>query len=353
MSPHLCESRWCLPPTGQHRTDVDPVDHDPACRGCIPALADHGLRLCAHCTHRIGIDALKAAQLYRALGQSFLGGARTTDTTGNVHRYPGLDLSPAVIETRDDIRLTLAIIAGRIAGERGISLPVTRHWLIDDRPHPSFIGPMPARRVARPDRTAHGVAGFIAQHRTWLAAHHRAGEWAADLRDLATNDRAWRYAYPAGGRGRQLLGLCPLPVDGQPCGGRILATPTDAAVTCPRCQAVGTIEEWWHAINPGQHLGHLVDAYYAAQRLSATYGRDIDPGTVRKWGQRTRTTGVAPARRVSLTKGVPGELIRDERQRVLYPWHQLDAHAAKLYRVSLIKTRPRRSPRTSRKDDAA
>jgi hypothetical protein len=346
MTAYLCRSRACNMP-GTHREGVDPEDCGPDCRGCGQAEAADGLQLCRVCERRIGHDAWRAAWLYEALSAALTGGQGVDGATGAAAREPGLSLRDPAVEARDTIRNLLVGLVRMISDERGISLPWRWEYRIERLPR-RFIGP--PRRLARRryDNTVQAMAAYVGRHATWLAAHAAAGEHAEQLRDVALDGRTYALAFPGGRGGRQLLGSCPLPAPDdmiKACAAPVYATAGTTTIACRGCGHTATLEGWYRLL-----VGELppptgpVSAIEGAWRLTAFWGFEVTPESVRKWGQRTDRTGVAPARWVSLTRGVRGPLRRDERGRALYRWEDLDSYARRLWASS---------PETTRKDHAA
>jgi hypothetical protein len=191
-----------------------------------------------------------------------------------------------------------------------------------------------------------GSVGTDLKHADWLAAHEAADEHAEELRDLATDYRTWRLAYPVSSD-RLYIGECPLllaTTDGarKVCGTKLYQLASALLVTCQGCEKSETVE-WWQREITGE-AGGVVDAYAGAAHLSVRWRRPVDPGTVRKWGQRA-TTGVEP-----VSEPVPGrerdhlpgctdgecdgclrQLVRDGKGRALYRLDQLTAYARKTW----------------------
>ncbi len=301
MTTLLCASRYCGQP-GQHLT-CDTAD----CRGCLPRPAADGLYLCTRCASIIASDARIAANLHRDLGANLAGVGRSSERTSGT-RVPGLSLNPGAVEARDAIRVVLVTLCRLISDERGITPP---------------------------DDTAEAMSGYVIRHAQWLAAHPAAGEHAGDLRDVATDPRSWRIAYPSRGD-RIYIGTCPL--GDEPCGGRLVQHAGSDIVTCPGCGAHGTIDQWQHTIAPNQH--GIVDAYAAAAHLSRLYVRAVEPGTIRKWGQRRKVplivepvldhTGSPVIDTDDLGRSVPRtQPVRDEAGRAQYELSGVVAYAAR------------------------
>src|SRR5512144_3192594 len=181
--PLLCLLARCAVP-GRHREHCD----DEQCRGCQPARARDGGRLCELHTLHIGQDAARLAELYDVLALRLLGGSghgEPVSGTPDDTRVP----NPAAVEVRTDIRHTLVAWYRLISEERGWSLP--------------------ADEVA-------DLAGYVARSAQWLAATEYADEVADELHDLVR--RARQVAYPSGAR---VIEIAPCPVEG--CGGTVKA----------------------------------------------------------------------------------------------------------------------------------
>lgn len=305
----LCVSPHCAMP-GTH--DQAAADHPDDCRGCAPAPAADGLYLCGHCVRTMERDLWKAAQLHAALGQALTGGGRGERGPGGTST--GVQLDPIAVEVRGAIRAGLAGLCRLVAEERGITLPAD-------------------------DVTA--MARWLTGHVLWLAAHPAAGEHAGDLRDLAGDGRSWRVAYPASGD-RTLIGVCNQPrgtnsprsaVGGhsgadsggaETCGERLYVRDGEQTITCRGCGTVGSVQWWRWELCSAADAGEVVDAYAAAAYLSWRWGRAVDAGLVRKWGQR------APAESGLLVDG-DGRPVRDEMQRVLFVLGRLEQRAERMW----------------------
>jgi hypothetical protein len=158
----LCSSPRCKPPT-RHKPDCVGDPQEP-CRGCLPARAADGLRLCQWETDRLGQQPLEAATLHAELGLALVGSG-SGDGIGQKNPGRGLNLNPKVVEHRATIRHVLAAIALRIAEERGFTLPADN---------------------------VRAVAGFVAASSQWLAAHEEAGQFAVELAELVEVGRSLR-----------------------------------------------------------------------------------------------------------------------------------------------------------------
>jgi hypothetical protein len=307
----LCVAPHCVLP-GTHATDGE-AEHDyTTCRGCAPALAADGLYLCGHCLRTMERDAWKAAQLYAALGQALAGGGRADSGPGG--SSTGVDLNDAAVEARGTIRATLVGLCRMIAEERGIGLPE--------------------------DRVV-AMAAYVSTHARWLAAHAAADEHARDLRDVATDGRSWRVAYAVAGD-RTLIGLCNRPQtaedgDPVPCGTRLYVREGADWVTCDGCGAEGTVRWWRWELCAAADALEVVDAYEAASLLSWRWARPVDPGLVRKWGQRYDDAGmlrklieVTPLGAVE-REWVEGEPLKDRVGRVLFVLAMLERRAERMW----------------------
>jgi hypothetical protein len=302
----LCVSPYCGLP-GIHQ--ADPADgHDDGCRGCQPARAADGLYLCDYCVRRMERDAWTAARLHAALGQALAGGnGRHGPGGGSI----GLEPDAVAMESRTAIRATLVTLCRLVADERGHALP---------------------------GDTVIAMAGYVCRNARWLAAHQAADEHASDLRDLVTDGRSWSVAYPVSGD-RTLIGVCnqartapsgdPGAADEAPCGTALWHREGQPDLTCPSCGTTRTVQWWrWEMCSAGEREG-IVDAYAGAAYLSWRWNRLVDPGLVRKWGQRHRLTLRSLVRDGETM--VDGPLLRDQLGRVLFVLGELEAHAVKVW----------------------
>lgn len=293
----FCTSPHCTMP-GQHQPGC-PDEH---CRGCQPALAMEGARLCGHCRDRLGDDAMGCAVMYEAMvarvgypGQCMDGGAGT--------REPGLDLDPEMLAARDALHAGLSDICRRIVTGRS----ATGRW-----------------RSQPPDAVLE-MAVFIVANADWMAEAPYAHLLAMDLRALRTHGDAQRFAFRAR-RVRTFVGTCPFLLDGtdEACEARLYTAPGEALITCPRCTAEGTVEQWQYALTG--ETRSVCDAYSASARLSVLYRQEVTPVLVRRWAHRghiitltkPEPTVADPDRRVPL---------RDLKGRALYEWRSVLEHA--------------------------
>ncbi|MCW2900298.1 MAG: hypothetical protein JWO67_2563 [Streptosporangiaceae bacterium] len=317
---------------------------DGCCRGCLPARAADGLYLCPRCRWLLAEDAERAAELYEALELSLTGGGRQGEKTSG-GKGAGTELNTAAVEARSAIRATLVSLVRLISEERGVSLPWGWVGWVERLPF-GFIGPPNRIRHRFYDTSLPALARMVEKHTDWLAAHQAADEHARDLRDLATDSRTWRLAYPSASD-RLYIGECPLAKpteDGsrEICGSRLYQLPDEVLVTCRGCDKAETVE-WWQLKITGE-AGGIVDAYAGAAHLSVKWRRPVDPALVRKWGLRTKTTGVAA---VTEVEPIPGRHledctkkecggcyrrpIRDDKNRAQYQLDQLVACAVKMW----------------------
>jgi len=185
MADLLCLAAYCRA-LGVHATDCTVTD----CRGCVPRRAADGLRLCGYHTERIGLDAVRAAELHAECVLALAGGSGEPVRGG----IPGgISLSDAATTARTEIRHTLVSWTLLIGEERGLSLPPDGMWHLGQ---------------------------YVAKHSQWLAAHGAAGDAVDELANLVGLGR--RAAYPDGARVIH-IGSCPEVVEDEPCGGKIRA----------------------------------------------------------------------------------------------------------------------------------
>lgn len=273
----------------RHRDDCD----ETTCIGCLPRWAADGLHLCWVCVRRISEDAHRAAELHEDLTLTLIHRRAPGErTSGSGDRAPAVD--GEVVEARTAIKVTLVSLARLIAEQRGFSIP---------------------------DDSVPQIAEFVARSAEWLAAHPLAGDHANDLRDIVSDPRTWRLAYPARSD-RLYIGDCPLTLvdlDGNQsvCGTRLYQLADEPLVHCPGCDTDETIE-WWQRKIAGD-AGGWVDAYALAAHLSMRWKRPVDPGTIKKWGQRTGATGVEPKHHVEVRGEEQVKVVdRDDKGRALY-----------------------------------
>jgi hypothetical protein len=304
----LCVSSYCGLPS-QHAENCDGVGHwGGDCRGCLPARAADGLYLCPYCLRRIPHDAFMAALRYEALSLQLVGGG-PAGSEGSGAGSGDLELNPAAVEAREAIRTTLVAIVRLVAEERGISLPERPwRWEVERRPYFDFIGPLNRyrREVGVPELVP--LAEFIGRHAQWLAAHPAAGEHAKDLRDVGTDPRTWRLAYPSASD-RLKLADCPW------CGTALYQLPDEPLVTCKGC---GTAEtwEWWQRTIIGE-VGGQLDVGAAVSYLSWRWHQVVTAKHIHNAVLRGRITPVL---------GPDGQAVRDERGRKLYEIGELVAY---------------------------
>jgi hypothetical protein len=201
----LCAAPNCRKP-GSHSTDCL-GEPDKPCRGCLPAPAADGLRLCRHCTNRLAADGAEAAVLWHELGLCLIG-AGVIDEVRASNPQPGLNLRETVIDARTTIRHTLVSWTLLISEERGIRLPAD---------HPRALG------------------AYIAAHAQWLSAQPFAADAAGELHELVATARSLRQ--PSGTRIVK-IGACPWVEEDRGCTGvlrallRQQASLLPSAVTC-------------------------------------------------------------------------------------------------------------------------
>jgi hypothetical protein len=239
----MCASPRCRLP-GRHRDDCD----DEQCRGCAPTRAADGLRLCPHCTDRIGRDAIETARLWYEIGLALTAAGANGTPVRNPH--PGIAISPRAIETRAEIRRTLASWCRLVAEERGHALPR--------------------------DESQHALGAYIARNAQWLSATDYADEAADELAGL--RGRAWAAAYPEGVSVVD-IGSCPHAAGDGLCPGVVKAILRHEASLLPSkiaCSADSTHEwttERWRAL--GRALGKLWDMHARPDVVAVAYGIEI------------------------------------------------------------------------------
>ena len=161
MSNLACIAHRCALP----RRHAEGCTND-TCRGCLPALAQDGLRLCPLHTTRISTDALRIAELDHEIEEVLARSGRVGERTSGTADH-GTVLNDRAVEVRTEIRHTLVAWCRLVAEERGIHLP------------PNHLDAM---------------AAYLATHHVWLAAHKTANDSSDELSSLAR--RAYSAAYP-------------------------------------------------------------------------------------------------------------------------------------------------------------
>lgn len=163
MSDLLCVSPRCKPPT-RHKPDCVGDPQEP-CRGCLPARAHDGLRLCWHCTERLGKNAVEAAELWSELGLALVGGGSGDEGVRMKNPGAGLNLKPRVVEARTLIRNRLVSWTLLVTEDRGFSVP--------------------ADNVT-------ALGRFLQAQAQWLAQQEFAGEAADEIAELVDVGRSLR-----------------------------------------------------------------------------------------------------------------------------------------------------------------
>lgn len=173
------------------------------CLGCLPGRKADGVNLCQHHVDRLTTDPVELATLHAELELVLM----RTGSSGEKVSGTGAE-PPAprdrVVETRTEIRHTLASWCRLVAEERGIQLPA------DELP---------------------AMGAYLKLHATWLAAHEAAGEVSDELGSLRR--RAWSIAYPNGTK-VVTVGPCPIvlvPEIGQ----HDWQRQSDGCLRCSRC----------------------------------------------------------------------------------------------------------------------
>jgi hypothetical protein len=161
------------------------------------------------------------------------------------------------------------------------------------------------------------MAEYLARSEKWLAAHRGAAEHAKDLRDVASDRRNWRLAYPSG-TDRLYIGDCPRPrEDDAPCGTRLYQQADRGEITCGGCGYTDVVE-WWQRAIVGEAHGQ-VDSYAIAAYLSMRWHRPVDASLIWKWAER----------------GHVERLGQDERRRTLYDLEQCREYAERIWGVAV------------------
>jgi hypothetical protein len=176
------------------------------CPGCLPGLAADGLRLCNHHTRRLGPDLLVLAARHRQLGLVLAGtGQGGGERTSGGDKNPNMNLNLRAAAVRRDIEQLLTRLARTICSQRGFGWPTETWRTVADRPFYGFVGPMPLVAHTRQTFAIPPLARLAARSADWLAAHELAGEYAAQIGELAR--QAFRTAFPTGTRMFELPGL--------------------------------------------------------------------------------------------------------------------------------------------------
>jgi hypothetical protein len=217
----LCASPRCRIPN-RHRDDCD----DATCRGCLPARAADGSRLCLLDIRRVGENATKAADLYDELALVL----KATGAGGHTSSKPGPGGPPrdAVVDARATIRHVLVAYCRLISEERGIALP---------------------------GNDTDQLAAYVAMHAEWLAASDYAAPAADELAGLAS--RSYGLAYPSGSK-RVEVGPCPL------CAGTLTAYVRVADSLLPSQVTCDTTEDHQWPADQWRALDRLVQRKKAA-----------------------------------------------------------------------------------------
>lgn len=195
---------------------------DPETGVVMSRYAIDGSNLCTVCRNMIGEDVLIAAVRYRQLGLVLTGTGKAGEERANRSKPDAnLSLNLRAASVRRKIEQEVGHLTKLICDRRGFAWPAESR--VAERPL-GFIGPMP---MLHPTSVRLPVlARFVARSRDWLAAHDKADEHAAVLRELAVGE-AYRVAFPGGTRRFILPGIgpeeryleCPEEVEGEPCPG--------------------------------------------------------------------------------------------------------------------------------------
>lgn len=218
MTQLLCAAPHCRMP-GRHGTDCK-AEPDKPCRGCIPAMAADGLRLCWRDEDFLGRNAIEAALLWTELGLQLLGTTGAGDGIRVKQAHPGLNLNEDVVEHRAVIRHTLVSWVKLISEDRGLTLPWRYGpWELIRLPF-GVQGPLWRRRTRTVDHATARLGRYIADHGKWLAAHPLAGGVSGELHGLVARGRTLRQA---SGTRVVPIGHCPGSQEGRRCSGTLRA----------------------------------------------------------------------------------------------------------------------------------
>lgn len=305
-APHCRVRNRHQPACEGHDTECNSDRCQSCCEGCLPRQAQYGLQLCDICTRRIAEDATRASDLHDALGKVLIRKGRGGEyATGTTDHSPIPDAE--VVEARSAIRATLVDLAKLIIRQRGFKAP---------------------------DDTICEIAAIVARSAEWLAAHPDAAQHAHNLRDIASDSRHYRLAFPVPSD-RLYIGDCPLTLvdleqNQSVCGTRLYQSADQPLIHCDGCDTDETIE-WWQRKIAGEHNG-WADAYAIAAHLAMRWKRPVDAGLVKKWGQRTANTGLVPKHHFEGPEDDQVKVVeRDEKGRALYDLHAALAYAHKTW----------------------
>jgi hypothetical protein len=208
------------------------------CRGCLPALAQDGLRLCPLHTTRIATDAVRIAELdteiEQVLGLAGRGGERTSTTT--LH---GIIPNEKAMETRTELRHTLASWCKLIGEERGHHLP---------------------------PNTLLAMGAYIAANAEWLSASDYAGDCSDELNSLQR--RAWNTAYPSGAR---VFDIGPCPASGCSSTIRVVLRAADSVVPSELVCDNTPPHRWPYSQTAWRKLGAQINQRYLSASEIAEY----------------------------------------------------------------------------------
>lgn len=351
----LCVRVGCALPR-RHRdgcSNRENDDHGPdACGGCAPAQAADGLILCTLHADQIPEDALTCARLHTDLELQLRRQGRGEHTSGSRDRSNMPDQD--VMDARHHIANLLAGMVELMVWERGFTPPdvhasaiATRDSTSDSaRARLEDFGVGGRSSIDTAKRTATDVevlAGYIAGHSAWFAAHADAGKHSLALHDVARgkivvgkgDDKrplaVWSLAYPSRSKDFQEIGSCPLllsSLDGEEevCGGRVVWYPEQSSLAyCDGCDQAETIE-WWRLKIMG-NPDAVLDTVAAAAWLSDRWRRPVLPSQIANWASR----GKLPR----LTEKVEGkddpQPVKDARGRQLYRLDELEATAKRMF----------------------
>ncbi len=158
-------------------------------QGRLPAFG--GWKLCRTCRENLGEGLAELPELYDECGRLLNGSSKRGQPRERRSGQPlsGMPFNAAAADVRARILAVLGSWSGMVVEQRGVSAP---------------------------RRTADALAGFLALHTDWIAAHAAAGDATEEVAQLVRLAR--RVAYPDSVR-RVQVGEC---VDGE-CAGELIA----------------------------------------------------------------------------------------------------------------------------------
>lgn len=356
LSATLCVREGCALPR-RHRDGCDNQENlkDEGCGGCLPALAQDGLKLCMLHTERLGEDAVLCARLHTDLELQLRRSGRGEYTSGSRDKSNMPD--ETVMNARRQLHVLLAGMVELMVFERGLSVPGLK---VSSRPTRDLVtaeqvtarlkvdGVGGAGEIGTARQTASEVevmAALIVRHAEWFAARDDAGAHSKALHDLGcrTKDdlsrgQVWSLAYPSRSKDFQEIGTCPLAVtayavDGstseETCGGRVYWYPEQSALAyCDLCDQAETVE-WWQREIVGVPDA-VLDTVAAAAWLSDKWRRPVMPSQIANWASRGKLPRLTEA--VMENEKSVEKPVKDSRGRQLYRLTDLEECATRTFK---------------------